>query len=54
MKIINAGNNASRVVVQLANKAHRSLVDGLQGVRLSHSEARVSDWAGILQDRAHD
>ena len=54
MKIIKADNNASRLEVQLANEAHRSLLDGLQGVRLSHSEARVPDWAGVLRDRAHD
>jgi len=54
MKVVNADNYASRLVVHLAHEAHRSLLGGLQGVRLSHCEARVPDRAGVLQDRAHD
>ena len=54
MEIIDADTYASRLVVHLAHEAHRSLLNGLQGIRLSHSEARVPDWAGVLQDRAHD
>ena len=47
-QVLNSDNNTRHLVVRLTEKAHRSLLNWLQGVRLSHSEAWVSDWAGVV------
>ena len=39
LQVIDADNYARHLVVRLAQKAHSSLLNLLQGIRLSHSEA---------------